>query len=49
MEAKILLSRLFQKFTFQLPPDYELISVQRATSQPQDNVNCTLQQRKKIN
>lgn len=43
MNAKVLLSRLFQTFKISLPENYELIVVQRATIQPKDDVHCTLE------
>ena len=42
MEAKMILARLTQTFTLSLPPDYELVKIQRATIQPKGTVPCTL-------
>ena len=46
MEAKVVLSKLLQNFTISLPEDYKLVPVARATTQPKDNVPCTLECRK---
>ena len=42
IEAKIIISRLLQQFTVQLPKDYELHIEQKITLEPKDGVNCTL-------
>ena len=45
IEAKIIMSRLFQQFIIQLPKDYELHIEQKITLEPKDGVNCTLKMR----
>ena len=42
MEAKLILARLVQTFRFTLPPNYKLVVAQRITTQPKDNVPCTV-------
>ena len=46
MEAKVVLSKLFQSFTVSLPENYELVAASRTTTKPKDNVPCTLEVRK---
>ena len=43
MEAKIVLSRLFQIYKVILPEGYELVAVQRGIVQAKDNVECVLE------
>ena len=45
MNAKIVLSGIFQTFKLSLPEDYELVVVQRGPIQPKDDVECVLQSR----
>ncbi|KAL5496599.1 hypothetical protein EMCRGX_G012912 [Ephydatia muelleri] len=45
MEAKLILSRLFQTFHMTLPSDYKICVVEHTTRQPYDNIMCTLQPR----
>jgi len=48
MEAKVLLSKLYQNFTISLPENYKLVPAARATIQPKDNVPCTLEFRRQF-
>ena len=45
MNAKVVLSRLFQSFKLSLPKNYELVVVQRGIIQPKDDVECVLENR----
>jgi len=46
MEAKVVLAKLLQMFTISLPDNYKLVAAIRTTTQPKDNVPCTLEFRK---
>jgi len=46
MEAKVVLAKLLQMFTISLPENYKLVAAARTTTQPKDNVPCTLEFRK---
>jgi len=42
MEGKIALARILQAFDIQLPSDYKLEVIQRATIQPKGDLSCTM-------
>ena len=46
MEAKVVLSKLFQNYTISLPDNYKLVAAARTTTQPKGSVLCTLEVRK---